>query len=71
MNRYDLLDRANERAKEQHVTLENDRGLGVPVRWFAGARMEFPRAQTDYGSVEISWALLERIANGETSRILG
>ncbi len=68
--RRELLDQANAAVQLRKVVLRNSRNDETLVRSFAGASLTFPRAHTGFGSVEISWNLLKRVADGETSVIL-
>jgi hypothetical protein len=63
--RADIIDRANTRG----FNVEYLKGGWVKGQMY-GYGLEHPSVRTDYGSFAISWALAERIANGETNRVL-
>lgn len=67
MNRADILRKVNERGFDLVLGEDDER----PAR-LTGAALKFPVVWTKDSEVscEISWALAERLANGETNRVI-
>jgi hypothetical protein len=66
---HQLIERANGRAKHGKVFIEAEDGQRLKVKTFGGVLLDFPRAYHAFGHVEISWTLLQRVADGKTTTI--
>jgi hypothetical protein len=64
-----LLARASERAQRGQIFVESEDGQRLKVKTFGGTLLDFPRAYHAFGYVEISWTLLQRVADGKTKTI--
>jgi hypothetical protein len=67
---HQLIERANRHATLGKVFIESEDGQRLRVKTFGGVLLDFPRAYHAFGYVEISWTLLQRVADGKTHRIL-
>lgn len=71
MNRQEIVAACSARIRNGEVFLIGTRpGQRTKLTGIGGASLDFPRVYVDGMSCEISWALAERIATGQTSRVL-
>jgi hypothetical protein len=70
MTNHELLERAGALAKQGKIYVETADGQRLKVKAFGGTMLAFPRVYHTFGYVEISWTLLQRVAEGKTKTIL-
>jgi hypothetical protein len=66
---HNIMERANVRAKGGTIYVETADHQRLKVKTFGGVTLPFPRAYHAFGHVEISWTLLQRVADGKTKTI--
>lgn len=70
MNRQAIIDSLSARIRNREIRLINSTGQGTYLTGVGGTSLDFPRVYIDGMSCEISWHLAERLATGQTDRVL-